>query len=170
MPPRQGVIAALPNTQKQTQGGFQNKETKKHGPNERTDQTPEKELNKMAGSNLSDAEFKTLVIQMFSELSEDLNSIKKIQSKTKNTLVQITNNLQGNSRVDEAENQINDLEHKEAKTNHAEQQEEKRIQKKKKMRIIQAVSGTTPRGPTFASQGCQKEKRKSKKLEIYLKK
>ena len=40
--------------------------------------TPEKQLNKMEISNLSDAEFKTLVIQMFSELSEDLNSIKKI--------------------------------------------------------------------------------------------
>ena len=36
------------------------------------------------------------------------------------------NNLQGNnSRVDEAKNQINDLEHKEAKNNQAEQEEEK---------------------------------------------
>ena len=32
--------------------------------------------------------------------------------------------------MDEAENQINDLEYKEAKNNHSEQQEEKRIQKK----------------------------------------
>ena len=41
------------------------------------------------------------------------------------------NNLQGNnSRVDEAENQINDLEHKEAKNNQSEQREEKRIQNK----------------------------------------
>ena len=48
--------------------------------------TPEKELNKMEISNLSDAEFKTLVIRMLKELSECLNSIKKIQSKTKNTL------------------------------------------------------------------------------------
>ena len=40
--------------------------------------TPEKELNKMEISNLSDAEFKTLVIRMRKELSEDLNSIKKI--------------------------------------------------------------------------------------------
>ena len=39
--------------------------------------------------------------------------------------------LQGiNSRVDEAENQINGLEHKEAENNQSEQQEEKRIQKK----------------------------------------
>ena len=47
----------------------------------------------------------------------------------KNTLIKIKNNLQeNNSRVDEAKNQINDTEHKGAKTQ-SEQQEEKRIQK-----------------------------------------
>ena len=72
--------------------------------------TLEKELNKMEISNLSGAELKTLVVRMLKELSEDLNSIKKIQSERKDTLVEIKNNLQGNnSRVDEAENQINDL-------------------------------------------------------------
>ena len=40
--------------------------------------TPGKELNKMEISNLSDAEFKTLVIRMLKELSEDLSSIQKI--------------------------------------------------------------------------------------------
>ena len=75
---------------------------------------PEKELNKMEISNLSDAEFKTMVIRMLKELSEDLNRIKKVQSETKDTLIEIKNNLQGtNSGRDEAENQINDLEHKE---------------------------------------------------------
>ena len=54
--------------------------------------TPE-ELNLMEISNLSDAEFKTLVIRMLKELSEDLNSIKKIQSETKNTLIKIKNKL-----------------------------------------------------------------------------
>ena len=79
--------------------------------------TPEKVLNKMETTNLSDAEFKTLVRRMLKELSEDLSSIKKIQSETKDTLIEIKNNLQGNSnRIDEAENQINDLEHKEKKT------------------------------------------------------
>ena len=43
--------------------------------------TPEKELNKMEINNLSDAEFKTLVIRMLKELSENLSSIKKIQSE-----------------------------------------------------------------------------------------
>ena len=87
--------------------------------------------NKMEISNLSDAEFKTLVTRMLKEL-EDLNSIKKIQSEMKDTLIEIKNNLEGkNSRVDEAENQINDLEHKEANSNQSEQHEEKRIQKNK---------------------------------------
>ena len=49
--------------------------------------TPEKERNKMQMSNLSDAEFKSLVIRMLKELSEDLSSIKKIQSETKDTLI-----------------------------------------------------------------------------------
>ena len=66
-------------------------------------------------SNQSDAELKTLVIRKLREVSEDLNSIKKIQSETKDILIEIKNNLHGNnSRVDEAENQINDLEHNEA--------------------------------------------------------
>ena len=38
---------------------------------------PEKELNEVEIGNLSDAEFKTLVIRMLKELSEDLNNIKK---------------------------------------------------------------------------------------------
>ena len=40
--------------------------------------TPEKELNKMEISNLPNAKFKTVVIRMLKELSEDLNSIKRI--------------------------------------------------------------------------------------------
>ena len=43
--------------------------------------TPEKELNKMEISNLSDAEFKTLVITMLKVLSKGLRNIKKIQNK-----------------------------------------------------------------------------------------
>ena len=90
--------------------------------------TPEKELNEMEISNLSDAGFKTLVIRMLKELSEDLSSTKKAQSEMKDILIEIKNNLQGNSSgVHEAENQINDLEHKEAKNNQS-KQEEKTIQ------------------------------------------
>ena len=44
-------------------------------------------------SNLSDAEFETLVIRMLKELSEDLSSIKNTQSEMKDTLIEIKNNL-----------------------------------------------------------------------------
>ena len=96
--------------------------------------TPEKELNKMEISNLPDAEFITLFTRMLKGLSEDVNSIKKIQSETKDTLIKIKDNLQGNnSKMDEAKNQINDLEQKEAKNNHVEQQDKKEY---KEMRIV----------------------------------
>ena len=63
-----------------------------------------------------------MVIRMLKELSESLSSIKEIQSEMKDTLIEIKNNLQGNnSRVDQAENQINVLEHKEVKNNQSKQ-------------------------------------------------
>ena len=43
----------------------------------------------MEVSNLSDTESKTLVIRMLKELSEDLNSTKKIQSELTDTLIEI---------------------------------------------------------------------------------
>ena len=92
--------------------------------------TPEKELKEMEISNLSDAEFKTLVIRIFKELIGSFNSIKKTQAEMKVTLSEMKKNLQGaNSRVNEAKNQINDLVHKEEKNIQSEQQQ-KRIKKK----------------------------------------
>ena len=43
----------------------------------------------METNNLLDAEFKTFVVRMLNELSENLNSIKKNQSEIKNTLIEI---------------------------------------------------------------------------------
>ena len=43
--------------------------------------TPGKVLNKMEISKLLDAEFKTLVIRMLKELSENFNSIEKSSQK-----------------------------------------------------------------------------------------
>ena len=60
--------------------------------------TPEKQLNEMDISNLSNAESKTLVIRMLKDLSEDFRSIQKIQSEMQDTLIEIKNNLQGNNR------------------------------------------------------------------------
>ena len=64
----------------------------------------------------------------------------------------IKNNLQGiNSRVDEAENQITDLEHKEAKNNHTGNKKKKEPPQNE---VSIAASGTTSNIPTFESQGC----------------
>ena len=60
-------------------------------------------------------------------------ALKKIQPEKKYILIEIKNNLQGNnSRVDEAKNQINDLEHKEVKNN--QNKKNKKESKNKKMR------------------------------------
>ena len=86
----------------------------------------------------------------------------------KDTLIEIKNNLQGNnSRMDEAKNQINDLEHKDAKNNHTEQ-EEKRIQKKKNEDSINSLWDNYNRSNIHLI-GVPKEE-KSNKFEIYLKK
>ena len=103
--------------------------------------TPEKELNKMETSNLLDAEWKTLVIRMLSELrgrvdelSENFNkeigniktelqNIKKNQPEMKTTLTEMKNTLQGiNSGVHEAEDQFRDWEDKEVENAQSEQQ------------------------------------------------
>ena len=90
------------------------------------DKTPEKELNKMEISNLSDAEFKTLVIRKLKELTEYFNSLKKTQAEVKVTPSEIKKNLQANnSGEDEANNQINNLEPNKGKCIQLEQQEEK---------------------------------------------
>ena len=111
--------------------------------------TPEKELNKMELSNLSDADFKTLVIRMFKELSEDISSVKKIQSEMKDTLIEIKNNLQGNnSRVDEAKNQINDCNIRKQRTTN--QNKKKKKESKKNEDKISSLWDNS-RGPTFTS-------------------
>ena len=89
---------------------------------------PEKELSNMEMANLSDAEFKTLVIRMFREITEYSHKIKEdvkaIQSELKE-------NAQGTNREGkETRTQINDLELKEEINIQLEQNEETRIQKK----------------------------------------
>ena len=57
-----------------------------------------------------------------------------MQSETKDMLIEIKNNLQGNNnREDEAENQINDLEHKETKKQSI---RTRRKKKSKKVRVV----------------------------------
>ena len=83
---------------------------------------------------------------------------------------EIKKNVQGtNSEGEETGTQMNSLDQKEEINMQLEQNEETRDQKKKKRRGLR-TSGTTLNVLTSESWGCQKEKRKSKKLKTYLKK
>ena len=88
--------------------------------------TPEKELSDEEIDNLSDAEFKTLVIRMLTEMIEyrcKIEEVKPMQSGIKK-------NIQGtNSDGKETRTQINNLEQREEINIQLEQNEETRIQK-----------------------------------------
>ena len=71
----------------EAQRGCQNKETKKHGPNERTDQNSRKRAKQDGDKQSIRCRVKTLVIRMLKEFNKDFNSMKKIQSETKDTLM-----------------------------------------------------------------------------------
>ena len=90
--------------------------------------TPEKELSDEEIANLSDAEFKTLVIRMLTEL---VDYGCKIEERVKAIQSEIKKNIQGsNSDGKETRTQINGLEQKEERNIQPEQNEETRIQKK----------------------------------------
>ena len=83
-------------------------ETKKYGPNERTGQNSKKELSTEEIANLSDAEFKTLVIRMLTEM---VKYGRKVEEKVKAMQSEIKKNRQGtNSEGKEIRTQINNLE------------------------------------------------------------
>ena len=81
-------------------------------------------------ANLSDTDFKTLVIRMLTELVEYSH---KIEEKVKAMKSEIKENVQEtNSDGKETRTQMNDLDQKEEINTQPEQNEETRIQKKKK--------------------------------------
>ena len=90
--------------------------------NERTEQTSERELSDEEIANLSDGEFKALVIKMLTELIE---LGRKMKEQMKDTQNEIKQNIQGtNSDRKETRTQSNDLEQKEEINIQPEQNEE----------------------------------------------
>ena len=89
---------------------------------------PIMELNNEEIANLSDAEFKTLVIRMLTEMVEYGH---KIEEKVKAMQSEMKRNVQGTkSEGKETRTQSNNLEQKEEITIQPEQNEETRIQEK----------------------------------------
>ena len=72
----------------------------------------EEELDEMEASNLSDREFRVMIIRILNNMKKDIETIKKDQSE-----ISEINTLEGiNSRLDEAEDQVSFLEDKVEKT------------------------------------------------------
>ena len=89
--------------------------------------TPEKELNDKEIDNLSDAEFKTLVIRMVTKLTE---LARKMKEEMKATKSEIKQNIQGtNSEGKETRAYISYLEQKEEINIQPEQNEKQEFKK-----------------------------------------
>ena len=133
---RQGVKAALPNTQEQTQGGWWIEETEKYGLNERTEQNPRKRTKQ----NEDSYPIRWRIQNTGDKDAQRTDYCKSIREEMKVTqsdfhillyLSKIKKNPQRtNSEGKKARVQFNDLEHKE-KINIQREQNETRIKKKK---------------------------------------
>ena len=90
---------------------------------------PKIELSDEEIANISDAQFKTLVVRMLTEIVEYSH---KVEEEVKALQSEMKRNVQGtNSEGKESGNHINDLEQKEEINSQPEQNEKIRIQKNK---------------------------------------
>ena len=108
------------------------------------EESSQRMLNEIEASQLSDTEFKTMVIRKLNELSanyqklhrkyeeftanyisikKDIERINKGQEDSKNTISELGNRI--NSRLNEAEDRISELEDEVQKTSQKEQEKEK---------------------------------------------
>ena len=114
---------------------------KKNGPNDRTLQSSRNNTAKQRSeqiANLSDAQFKTLVIRMLTELVE---FGRKLDEKMKAMLRETKENVQGtNSEAKETGTQINGVDQKEERNIQPEKNEQTRIQKnEERLRNLQDI-------------------------------
>ena len=118
------------------------------------EEASERMLKEIQASQLSDTEFKAMVIRKLTELSDlkenyqklqgnyneltanyislkkEIETINKGQEEMKNTISQLKNTVEGmKSRLDEAEDRISELEDKVEKNTQKEQEKEKRLRK-----------------------------------------
>ena len=109
------------------------------------DKTPEKQLNEVEIGNLSEKEFRIMIVKMIQGLgkrmeakiekmqemfNKDLEELKNKQTEMDNTITEMKTTLEGiNSRITEAEERISDLEDTMVEFTDAEHNKEKRMKK-----------------------------------------
>ena len=127
---------------------------------------PEKiQLSEEEIANLSDAQFKTLVIKMLTELVE---FVQKLDEKMKPMLRETKGNVQGtNSDGKETGTQINGVDQKEERNIQPEKKEKTRIRKnEERLRNLQDIS----KHSNIRIIGAPEGEEENKKLKTYLNK
>ena len=144
-----GVKTVQFKNQKQTRRvSPQNGKTKKQLQTKIKQEFPERVLNGIEASKLSDIEFKTMVIMKLNELTENYQKLQgsyneitesyismkketetiKSQEELKTTISKLKKTVEGiQSTLDEAEDQIRELQDKIEKNSQKEQEKEKRL-------------------------------------------
>ena len=75
------------------------------------------ELNEMEANNLSDIEFRVMIVRIRNNMKKDMETIKNDKSEIKNAISEINNMLEGiNSRQNEGEHLISIWKTREEKT------------------------------------------------------
>ena len=123
------------------------------------------QLNDEEIANLSDAEFKTLVMRMLTELVEYGCKMEEEVKAMQSEITKIYREPTVKGRKPGLKSTIWNT-----KKEKACNQNSRKKKEFKNMRTGLGTSGTTLNVPTSESQGCQKEKRKSKKWKTYFKK
>ena len=101
------------------------------------DKTPEKQLNEVEIGNLPEKKFRIMIVKMIQDLRKNMEKMQQMFTndlqELKHKQTDMNNTLEGiNSRITEAEEQINYLEDGMVEFTATEQNIEKRMKKKKK--------------------------------------
>ena len=96
------------------------------------DKTPEKQLNEVEIGNLPEKEFRITIVKMIQDLRKSMEKMQDAYQRPRRTKekTEMNNTLEGiNSRITEAEEQINDLEDRMVEITATEQNIEKRMKR-----------------------------------------
>ncbi|KAK1335249.1 hypothetical protein QTO34_004833 [Cnephaeus nilssonii] len=93
-------------------------------------ESPRKEISEAEACNMTEKEFRVMVVEFIQRMDEKINNLCKNQEEMKSDIATIKNTMESfNSRLQEAEDRISELEDQVQKQAQAEQQLEKKIKK-----------------------------------------
>ncbi|KAK1344061.1 hypothetical protein QTO34_014620 [Cnephaeus nilssonii] len=142
-------------------------------------ESPRKEISENEACNMTEKEFRVMVMEFIHRMDEKINNLCKNQEEMKSDIATIKNTMESfNSRLQEAEDRISELEDQVQKQAQAEQQLEKKIKKQEESlrelrdnmkRIFSALANTkdSPVLLDFFEETEVYRKQAEKVLEMY---